>query len=45
MESTDLNTFSPARMWREWIVKSEAQWSETVSQLLKDERTGSALNR
>ena len=45
METLDLNAFSPARLWRDWIVKSEAQWSETVSQLLKDERTGSALGR
>ena len=45
MEPLDLNAFSPARLWRDWIVKSEAQWSETVSQLLKDERTGSALGR
>ncbi len=44
-QSPDWNAFSPARMWREWIVKSEAQWSETVSQLLKDERMGDALNR
>jgi hypothetical protein len=45
MESPDLNAFSPARMWRDWIVKSEAQWSEAVSKLLKDERAGPALNR
>lgn len=32
-------------MWRDWIVKSEAQWSETVSTLLKDERVGDSLNR
>ena len=41
----DWSAFSPARLWRDWIVKSEAQWSDTVSQLLKDERTGEALNR
>lgn len=45
MSSTDWNSFSPAQVWRDWIVKSEAQWSETVSQLLKDERTGETLNR
>lgn len=44
MESNDWNAFSPARMWRDWIVKNEAQWSETTSQMLKDERTGEALN-
>ena len=45
MDTTDLNAFSPARMWRDWIVKSEAQWSEAVSKLLKDERTGGAVGR
>ena len=45
MDNIDWNAVSPVKMWRDWIVKSEAQWSETVSQLLKDERTGGALNR
>ena len=45
MPTTEWNSFSPTQMWRDWIVKSEAQWSETLSQMLKDERTGEALNR
>ena len=45
MESTDWNKLSPAYLWRDWIARSEAQWSEAVSQLLKDERTGEAMNR
>lgn len=45
MEQPDWNTLSPARMWRDWITKSEAQWSETVSQMLKNEHTGEAMNR
>jgi hypothetical protein len=45
MDNIDWNAVSPVKMWRDWIIKSEAQWSETVSQLLKDERTGNALNR
>jgi len=32
-------------MWRDWIVKSEAQWSETVSRLLKDEGGGAMLKK
>jgi hypothetical protein len=32
-------------MWRDWVARSESQWSETVSQLLKDPRAGGALNR
>ena len=45
IEAPDWNAFSPARLWRDWIVKSEAQWSEAVSQLLKEDHTGGALNR
>jgi len=33
------------RMWREWIVKSEQQWSENVSKLLKDERTAGVVGK
>lgn len=46
--STDinnLNAFSPAAMWRDWVVKSEAQWSETLSQMLTDERGGKVLKK
>ena len=32
-------------MWRDWVAKSEAQWSEAMSSLLKDERAGAPLNR
>jgi hypothetical protein len=42
MSDTPLN---PMAMWRDWIVKSEAQWSEAVSGLLKDERAGTVLKR
>lgn len=45
MESTDWNKLSPAYLWRDWIARSEAQWSEAASHLLKDEHTGPALNR
>lgn len=45
MESTDWNNFSPSRLWRDWVAKSEAQWSEAISQLLKHEHTGEALSR
>lgn len=39
------NNLNPVAMWRDWIVKSEAQWSEAMSGLLKDERSGPALKR
>ncbi|MFM7533289.1 MAG: hypothetical protein ACKO5J_12565 [Rubrivivax sp.] len=41
----DWNTLSPLAMWRDWVARSESQWSATVSQLLKDPRAGGALNR
>ncbi|MBU3739200.1 MAG: hypothetical protein FGM55_09640 [Rhodoferax sp.] len=45
MEATDWSALSPARVWRDWIARSEAQWSESVSKLMKDERAGEVLNR
>lgn len=45
MEPLDWNKLSLAHLWRDWIAKSEGQWSEAVSQLLKNEYTGEALNR
>ena len=44
-DTLDWNTISPLAMWRDWIARSESQWSEAVSQLLKDPRAGTALNR
>ena len=32
-------------MWRDWIVKSEAQWSQGLSELMKDERLSGPLGR
>lgn len=42
--NADVN-LNPMAMWRDWIVKSEAQWSEAMSGLLKDERAGTVLKR
>jgi Staphylococcal nuclease homologue len=39
------DAMNPMAMWRDWIVKSEAQWSEAMSGLLKDERAGTVLKR
>jgi hypothetical protein len=41
---SDIN-LNPMAMWRDWIVKSETQWSEAMSGLLKDERAGTVLKR
>jgi hypothetical protein len=43
--SDNNNNLNPVAMWRDWIVKSEAQWSEAMSGLLKDERAGTVLKR
>lgn len=42
---TDWNKVSPMAMWRDWLVKSEAQWSESMSQLLKDPKAGGVVRR
>lgn len=45
MEQQDWMSLSPMHLWRDWIAKNEAQWSETVSRMLKDEHMSKALNR
>lgn len=32
----DWSQLNPLVLWRDWLVKSEAQWSESLSTLLKD---------
>lgn len=44
-QDVDWTQFNPLVMWRDWLVKSEAQWSESLTQLLKDPKTGSAVKR
>jgi len=41
----DWNKLNPMVLWRDWLAKSEAQWSESMSQLLKDPKTGGAVKR
>lgn len=41
----DWNKLSPITMWREWVGRSEAQWSEAASKMLKDGRAAGALTR
>lgn len=45
MQEVDWNALNPIALWRDWIAKSEAQWSEALSKVLKDECTAAALNR
>ena len=41
----DWNKMNPLGMWRDWLVKSEAQWSEAATQLLKDPKAGGVVKR
>ncbi len=45
MNPADFNKFSPATMWRDWVAKSEQQWSEAMSTLMKDEKAGAPMNQ
>ena len=41
----DWKAVNPVALWRDWIVKSEAQWSQGLSELMKDERISAPLSR
>ena len=45
MSEMDWSKLSMAAMWRDWVVKSEQQWSENMSRLLKDEKASGVLGR
>ncbi len=45
MSERNLNYPGFVSMWREWIVRSEQQWSEGMSKLLRDEATAGLLSR
>ncbi len=45
MSEIDWNRMNPVAMWRDWFVRSEAQWSEYVSSLMKNDQTGGAFGR
>jgi hypothetical protein len=40
-----LSALNSLALWRDWVVKSEAQWSESLSQLLKDPKTSGLVKR
>ncbi len=44
MNPSDFNKFSPVTLWRDWVAKSEQQWSEAMSTLMKDEKAGAPMN-
>ncbi|MGA8514975.1 MAG: hypothetical protein WB821_09410 [Burkholderiaceae bacterium] len=41
--NADWSKLNPQTMWRDWVVKSEQQWSEALSTLMKDERASGTL--
>jgi hypothetical protein len=41
----DWNAMSPMVMWRDWLAKSEGQWSESMSKMLKDPKASSTVKR
>ena len=43
MIENDWSKMNPVALWRDWVVKSEQQWSEAVSTMMRDERAGGAL--
>jgi hypothetical protein len=44
-EPVDWAEWSPMTAFRDWVAKSEAQWSQAVSDLMKNPRASGMLNR
>jgi hypothetical protein len=41
----DWNKLSPLAMWRDWVAKSEADWSRNLGEMMKSQPGSAALNR
>ena len=39
------STFDPMKAWRDWVVGSEREWSEAVSQITKNDAVARALGQ
>lgn len=39
------DSMDPIRLWREWFVKSEKAWSDTLTELMGDERFAKGMGR
>lgn len=37
--------FDPMKSWREWFVKNERDWSESITRLLKDDKVSQGLGQ
>ncbi len=42
---SDDETIDPIRIWREWMIKSEKQWSDHLTELMGDERFSKGMGR
>ena len=38
-------SFDPMKSWRDWIVKNEREWSESLSKVMKDETVARAMGQ
>lgn len=38
-------SLDPIRLWREWFVKSEKAWSDTLTEMMGDERFSDGMGR
>jgi BMFP domain-containing protein YqiC len=45
MADKSIPNLDPFALWREWIVKSEQQWSEGLTKLMKDDRVAEAMGK
>ncbi len=41
----DEDSLDPIRIWREWLVKSEKQWSDHLTEMMGDERFSKGMGR
>lgn len=37
--------FDPMKAWREWFVKNERDWSESITRMLKDDKVSQGLGQ
>ena len=42
---TDDDQLNPVRLWREWFVKSEKAWSQSLTDIMGDERFPKGMGR
>jgi hypothetical protein len=45
MADKRIPSLDPFALWRDWIVKSEQQWSEGLTKFMKDDRVAEAMGK